>query len=145
MMRAHSNLDAVFQSGTKRLIWELNFFPELDAKRLMLDLCETVFLLHSNKIWHRNLNPENVLKISKIVDDDDLLVAISGFRLAKTFEQDVVSEKPEADQVLYTAPELLQEDQSSCYQVSLKEKATCMFIGKKKKFFFFNFFILNLR
>lgn len=57
-------------------------FPEPQAKRLFLGLCEAIFYLHQRRsIVHRDIKPENVLCTSK--DRDTMQPKLGDFGLAK--------------------------------------------------------------
>lgn len=56
-------------------------FTELQARRIFLELCDSVEYLHNKHIVHRDLKPENILLTSR--DRDSMRVKIADFGLAR--------------------------------------------------------------
>jgi len=112
------------QGNTIRLVLELceggelydriqqkQFYPEQEAKVLMINLFKAVGFIHSKGIMHRDLKPENILLASKVSNTD---VKISDLGLAK-ISKDYPRRLPRSHSIcgsdFYLAPEVIKQEE----------------------------------
>lgn len=80
-----------------------NFLPEQNAKLFFYQMCHAIKYLHSQKITHRDLKPDNILLDS---DADETLIKITDFGLSKLTQNNSVL-RTLCGTPLYVAPEVL--------------------------------------
>lgn len=85
------------------------YVDEILACKLIFQICCAVAYLHSYKILHRNIKPENILMTK---DTDDTEIKLIGFSLAKILHgNDKLSEF--AGTLHYCSPEILRHEAHS--------------------------------
>lgn len=86
--------------------WDLHYktaTPNLNfIKNVMFQIIKGVDYLHSKKILHRDLKPQNVL-----ISEDDLRVKIADFGLSRTYSIPIRNYTKEVLTLWYRAPELI--------------------------------------
>ncbi len=80
------------------------FYPEPEARTVVVRILEAIKYLHDNKVAHRDLKPENILLMSKSNDVD---VKITDFGLAKKVDEGNGGMKTFCGTPQYFAPEVL--------------------------------------
>lgn len=111
MFESPSNLYMVLEllSGGELFerIVEKGQYSEKQASILIRDITESIRYLHSQKIVHRDLKPENLIYSTP---DDDSLIKITDFGLAKYLERDDQKMRTACGTPGYVAPEILKNE-----------------------------------
>eukprot|EP00927_Polykrikos_kofoidii_P062402 TRINITY_DN57215_c0_g1_i1.p1 TRINITY_DN57215_c0_g1~~TRINITY_DN57215_c0_g1_i1.p1 ORF type:complete len:374 (-),score=47.91 TRINITY_DN57215_c0_g1_i1:124-1245(-) len=91
-------------------IQQKNYFPENDCRACIRNLLAGVAYVHSKRIMHRDMKPENILLVSR---DNDTNVKVSDFGLAKISRDS--KKLPRSTTIcgsdFYLAPELIMQEE----------------------------------